>query len=56
MVIKYSLRILFILFLLYAGWYVFSFINAWLGIFMIIATIIGVLTYFEKIFNKSIKD
>lgn len=54
MILKTALKIFLFQVLIYIGWYVFSFVIAWLGIFIIVATVIGYAAYFEKqIRNKT---
>jgi len=56
MILKTSLKILAFLLLLYVGWHVFSFLTAWGGIGVILATLIGAGVYLENdikdYFNK----
>jgi hypothetical protein len=55
MVLKTSLKILAVLFLLYVSWYVFSFFSAWGGIAIIVATLIGVGVYLENDIKNNFK-
>lgn len=52
MVIKTASKILLIGILLYVGWYVFSFIHAWIGVGIIAAVFIGFAAYVEKKLKK----
>lgn len=56
MILKASLKVLLFLVLIYIGWYLFSFVMAWLGIFIIVATVIGFAAYFEKQIRNKTKE
>jgi hypothetical protein len=48
MILKTSLKILVFLLALYIGWHVFSFLSAWGGLGVILATLIGAGVYLEN--------
>lgn len=54
MVIKTALKILLVGILLYGGWYSYEFINAWLGILIIVATFVGLAHYVESLLRKKL--
>jgi CHASE2 domain-containing sensor protein len=56
MVIKTALKILLFFGLIYLGWYLFSFVIAWLGIFVTLATVVGFAAHYEKKIRKYMKD
>lgn len=56
MVLKNSLRVLFVLVLLYASWWSFEFVNAWVGVAIFFGTLIGIGVYLEKKVKDSEKN
>jgi hypothetical protein len=56
MVLKNSLRVLFVLVLLYASWWSFEFVNAWAGVLVFLGSLIGIGVYLENKIKKEEKN